>query len=37
MEAAGAEKGDLLCFVADADNQVVFDALGALRIELGER
>ncbi|NLU53737.1 MAG: aspartate--tRNA ligase [Clostridiaceae bacterium] len=31
-----AEKGDLLLFVADKD-EVVFDALGHLRLELGEK
>jgi aspartyl-tRNA synthetase len=33
----GAQPGDLLLLVADADNKVVFDSLGALRVELGKR
>ena len=36
MQALEAEKGDLLFLVADR-NQVVFDALGALRIECAKR
>lgn len=36
LTAAEAEPGDLLCFVADS-NQVVFDALGALRLKLADR
>ena len=35
--ALGAQPGDVLLLVADADNNVVFDSLGALRVELGER
>jgi len=34
--ALGFEKGDLICIVADKDN-VVFDALGALRCEVAKR
>lgn len=36
-ERLGAETGDLLLLVADGDNQVVFEALGALRLELARR
>ncbi len=36
-QALGAQTGDVLLLVADADNAVVFDALGALRIELAKR
>jgi len=32
----GAEKGDLLLFVADAKPTVVYDALGRLRVQLGD-
>ncbi len=32
----GAQPGDLICFVADS-NQVVYDALGALRVEIAGR
>lgn len=35
-KATGFEKGDLLCIVADKD-QIVFDALGALRCEVAKR
>lgn len=35
-ERCGFEKGDVLLVVADADNQVVFDSLGALRCKCGE-
>ena len=35
--AAGAETGDVLLVVADAKNDVVFAALGALRLEVGKR
>ncbi len=35
--ALGAEKGDVLFFVADAKNEVVWDSLGALRVELAKR
>jgi len=35
-ERLGAEPGDLLLFVADKD-EIVFDALGHLRLELGEK
>ena len=31
-----AEPGDLICFVAD-NNEIVFDALGQLRLELARR
>ena len=33
----GAETGDVILIVGDADNNVVFDALGSLRLELGKR
>jgi aspartyl-tRNA synthetase (EC 6.1.1.12) len=36
-ERLGAVPGDLLLFVADSRNDIVFDALGHLRLELGER
>ncbi|WP_250277701.1 aspartate--tRNA ligase [[Clostridium] colinum] len=35
-EAFGAEKGDLILICADKDN-IVFDALGALRLEMAKR
>lgn len=35
-EKTGAETGDLILVVADGKNDVVFDALGALRKHLGE-
>ena len=35
QQAAGAEAGDLLLFVADKKN-VVADALGALRVKIGK-
>lgn len=35
-EKCGFEKGDVLLLVADSDNQVVFDSLGALRTKCGE-
>lgn len=36
QEKCGFEKGDVLLIVADGSNQVVFDALGALRTKCGE-
>ncbi len=33
----GAETGDVIFIVADSSNSVVFNALGALRLELGKR
>ena len=36
-ERAGAENGDLLLIVADADNRIVYDALGQLRCEVARR
>lgn len=33
----GAQTGDVILIIADADNQVVFDALGALRLEVAEK
>jgi len=36
LNRLGAEKGDLLLFVADK-NEIVFDALGHLRLVLGEK
>ncbi len=36
LKKMAAEPGDLICFIADRD-QVVFDALGHLRLELGKR
>jgi len=35
--AAGAETGDLLLFIADAKDSVVYQSLGALRLEVGRR
>jgi len=35
--ACGFEKGDMVFVVADGKNQVVFDALGALRCKCGEQ
>ena len=37
IDRMGAEKGDCIFIVADAKNQVVFDALGALRCECARR
>lgn len=37
LERAEAETGDLICFVADSNEQVVFDSLGALRLKLAEK
>lgn len=36
LERTQAEAGDLICFLADKDS-IVFDSLGALRIELARR
>ena len=36
-ERTGAKEGDALVFVADTDPQVVYDALGNLRIHLGKK
>lgn len=36
LERMGAEPGDLICFVADK-NEIVYDALGQLRLELARR
>ena len=36
-ERLGAETGDVLFIVGDNRNDIVFDALGALRLELGKR
>ena len=36
-QALQAETGDVLLIVADSDNSVVFDALGALRCHLGSK
>ena len=36
-EAVNAETGDVILIVGDGDNQVVYDALGALRTHLGLR
>ena len=33
----GAQTGDVIFIVGDANNNVVFDALGSLRLELGKR
>ncbi|HYM52279.1 MAG TPA: amino acid--tRNA ligase-related protein, partial [Candidatus Dormibacteraeota bacterium] len=37
IEATGAEVGDLLLIVADADRVAAAEALGRLRVEMGER
>ena len=37
QKAAGAETGDILFFVADAKNEVVYASLGALRVEIAKR
>lgn len=36
LKRMGAEPGDLICFVADK-NEIVYDALGQLRLELARR
>jgi len=36
LERTGAETGDLICFIADV-NKIVFDSLGALRLEACKR
>lgn len=36
-EKVGAEEGDIIFIVADPSNKVVFDSLGALRLELASR
>lgn len=36
-QALGAEKGDLLLVVGDGKHQVVYDSLGALRVEMAKR
>lgn len=36
LEKTGAEPGDLICFIADK-NEIVYDSLGALRLELARR
>ncbi len=37
QRAAGAETGDILFFVADAKNEVVYASLAALRLEIAKR
>lgn len=37
QQAAGAETGDILFFVADVKNEVVYASLGALRVEIAKR
>ncbi|MDR1440616.1 MAG: aspartate--tRNA ligase [Clostridiales bacterium] len=37
LDAAGAEPGDLILFVADASDDVALNALGQLRVELARR
>ena len=37
LAKAGAEKGDVVLIVADADNGVVLSTLGAVRLECGKR
>jgi aspartyl-tRNA synthetase len=36
LEKTGAKPGDLICFIADK-NEIVYDSLGALRLELARR
>ena len=36
-ERVNAEQGDIIFIVADSNNDVVYNSLGALRLELGER
>lgn len=36
LDMTGAEPGDLICFIADK-NDVVYDSLGALRVEIAKR
>ncbi len=36
LKAVSAEPGDLICFIAD-NNKVVYDSLGALRLELARK
>jgi aspartyl-tRNA synthetase len=36
LQRMGAEPGDLICFIADR-NEIVYDALGQLRLELARR
>lgn len=35
--AANAKEGDMLFFIADSKNDIVYDALGQLRLEIGRR
>ena len=37
LDRMGAEVGDVLMFVSDTDEDIVFDALGHLRLHLGEK
>lgn len=37
LNRCGAQTGDIVFFVADADNSVVYASLGALRLELAKR
>ncbi len=37
LKRMDAEVGDIIMFVSDADDHIVFDTLGRLRLELGER
>lgn len=37
QKTAGAEQGDILFFVADAKDEVVYASLGALRLEIAKR
>lgn len=37
QKAAGAEQGDILFFVADGKDEVVYASLGALRLEIAKR
>ena len=37
LDKVQAEPGDLICFVADSNNNIVFDALGHLRLEIAQK
>lgn len=37
LDRVQAEPGDLICFVADSKNEIVYDSLGQLRLEIARR
>lgn len=37
LDKVQAEPGDLICFVADSSNEVVFESLGHLRLEIAQK